>query len=249
MTAAVPRIAKVVAVPDTTRWQLRLLDGFALVDGSGVAVEVPSSAQHLVAFLAVHDRPVQRSFVAGTLWPDTSDLRAGACLRSALWRLGTSCPKVVRTTATCIGLECGVGVDVRELTATTHDLRRGRIPAEAYRLVERFECDLLADWYDDWVAIWRERWRQTRLHALESLATVLAGAGVFDVAIEAGLAAVRADPLRESAHRVLIEAHLLEGNRCEALRQFRAYEALMRAQLGLAPSATIVALIERATAC
>jgi DNA-binding SARP family transcriptional activator len=69
------------------------------------------------------------------------------------------------------------------------------------------------------------------------------------VAIEAGLAAVRADPLRESAHRVLIEAHLLEGNRCEALRQFRAYEALMRAQLGLAPSATIVALIERATAC
>jgi DNA-binding SARP family transcriptional activator len=50
--------------------------------------------------------------------------------------------------------------------------------------------------------------------------------------------------LRESAHRALIGAHLAEGNRVEAIRQFRLYEALVLDELGVEPSAAIRSMLE-----
>ncbi|HSL67563.1 MAG TPA: bacterial transcriptional activator domain-containing protein, partial [Actinomycetota bacterium] len=78
--------------------------------------------------------------------------------------------------------------------------------------------------------------RQLRLHALERLCEQLAAAGRFGVAVEAGLQAIAGDPLRESAHRALIKAHLAEGNVADATRQFRIYRRLARDELGVEPS-------------
>lgn len=39
---------------------------------------------------------------------------------------------------------------------------------------------------------------------------------------------LRADPLRESAHRLLVAVHLAEGNVSAALDQFDAYRRLLR---------------------
>ena len=58
--------------------------------------------------------------------------------------------------------------------------------------------------YDDWVLVQRDRFRQLRLHALEALCERLTASGRYGEAIDAGLAAVCAEPLRESSHRVLI---------------------------------------------
>ena len=57
------------------------------------------------------------------------------------------------------------------------------------------------------------------------------------------MAAVAAEPLRESAQRALIRAHLAEGNRSEALRQYRSYESLLRDELGLEPTSDLKALV------
>ena len=65
---------------------LSLLEGFEL-RLNGVPIELPLGAQRLIAFLALHNRPLQRGFVAGNLWLESSEERAGANLRSALWRL------------------------------------------------------------------------------------------------------------------------------------------------------------------
>ena len=83
-----------------------------------------------------------------------------------------------------------------------------------------FAADLLPSWYDDWVIVERERLRQIRVHALEELSRRLAAGHRYGDAIDAALAAIAADPLRESAHRRLIEAHLAEGNVSEAIRQY-----------------------------
>jgi DNA-binding SARP family transcriptional activator len=106
--------------------------------------------------------------------------------------------------------------------------------------------ELLPAWYDDWVLIERERVRQMRLHALERACQELAASGRFGQAIEAGLAAIAEEPLRESAHRILISAHLAEGNRIEALWQFEEYSRLMRDELQLEPSIQIRGLIDGA---
>jgi hypothetical protein len=54
-------------------------------------------------------------------------------------------------------------------------------------------ADLLPDWYDDWVPIEAEDWRQLRLHALEVLAGRLMAADRWG---EAACAAA-AEPLKE----------------------------------------------------
>ena len=46
----------------------------------------PKNVQRLVVFLAVRGRPQRRSAVAGNLWMDTTDDRAGANLRTTLSR-------------------------------------------------------------------------------------------------------------------------------------------------------------------
>jgi hypothetical protein len=52
----------------------------------------------------------------------------------------------------------------------------------------------------------------------------------------AAQAAIRAEPLRESAHAAPIRIHLAEGNQSEALREFDRYRRLLQAELGLQPT-------------
>jgi DNA-binding SARP family transcriptional activator len=107
--------------------------------------------------------------------------------------------------------------------------------------------DLLPDCYDDWVMAQRERVRQLRLHALETLCIVLTGQGRYGQAIQAGLAAVCGEPLRESADRALIAAHLAEGNHSEALRRYRTFKVLLHDELEIGPTAQMEDLVRPLT--
>lgn len=216
-------------------FSLRLLEEFQLCGPEGVVVPLPATAERVLAFLALHEHPVRRCVIAGSLWPDSSEVRSNGSLRSALWRLGAA-HGVVEACGSLLKLSPAVRVDARDVVATARRLRDGQLPADAASVIARLEEELLPDWHDDWIVANREHWRQVRLHALESLAAMLRRAGDCSTAVEAGLAAVRADPLRETAHRALIETYLAEGNRPEAMRQYHAYETLMRDELGLGPS-------------
>jgi DNA-binding SARP family transcriptional activator len=119
----------------------------------------------------------------------------------------------------------------------------GGEPAVEPTALQLLDGELLPDWYDDWVLVERERLRQLRLHALERLAEQFASAHRYHDAIDAALAALRADPLRESVHRLLIRTYLAEGNAVEAVRQYRLYRALIQEKLGLEPSSQIRELV------
>jgi DNA-binding SARP family transcriptional activator len=108
-------------------------------------------------------------------------------------------------------------------------------------------ADLLPTWDDDWLLIERERIRQLRIHALDALSACLTAAGRYNDGVAAGLASVEAEPLRETAHRAVIMAHLAEGNCSEAIRQYETYRALLARELGLGPSPELAKLIRRVT--
>ncbi|MEX2374657.1 MAG: bacterial transcriptional activator domain-containing protein, partial [Dehalococcoidia bacterium] len=110
--------------------------------------------------------------------------------------------------------------------------------------VTALSTDLLPDWYDDWAILESEEWRQLRLHALDALANRLKTDGRFSDAIGAALAAVRGEPLRETANATLIHIHLEEGNPSEALAAFERYRILLRDELGLDPSPLLLQLME-----
>ena len=177
-----------------------------------VSVDLPWSAQRVVAFLALHDRPLLRLHVAGVLWPETSEDRAFASLRTALWRVRRSGCNLVQATDRQLELAPEVSVDAREAADLAHRVVHGEIKDDDEGLAGLFTGELLPDWYDDWVLLERERIRQLHLHALETVCERLTAATRFAEPVEAGLAAVAGEPLRESAHRALVKAYLAEGN-------------------------------------
>jgi DNA-binding SARP family transcriptional activator len=215
---------------------LSLLNAFEL-RCDGEVVGLPISAQRLLAFLAVHERPLLRPYVAGTLWIEANDDRAGASLRSSLWRLNRSGHHLVESTSMQLGLAPGIDVDLHRSFALAGRLIDGTASAQDLdHAEENLEGELLPDWYDDWLVFERERFRQLSLHALEALADRLVADGSLGAALKAALAAVRGEPLRESAHRALIRVHLAEGNRSEAIRQGELCRRLLRERLGVDPS-------------
>ncbi len=227
---------------------LRLLDTFELTCGDR-QLELPLPAQRLLAFLALHEQPMPRGYVAGTLWLDSNEAHAAGSLRSALWRVRRLGIRLVDARGRRLELASPVAVDVRAVVAWAQRVLdpstelRGADVAPIWR-----PGQLLPDWYEDWVETERERLRALRAHALEALCHRLTGAGRFGEAAEAGLAAVRDEPLRESAHRVLIAVHAAEGNRAAALQQYRAFSLLLREELGMSPSSSMERLMETALA-
>ncbi len=213
----------------------------------GRRVTLPMSAQRLVAFLALHGRPLQRSFVAGTLWLDSTEGRASASLRSALWRLRQPRVRLVEDGSDRLSLAASVRVDLWETTRVAEEvLHNGSLPDSFASFRDALSADLLPDWYEDWVFVERERFRQLRMHALETMCRRLTDEGRWAEAVDAGLASVAGEPLRESGQRALIAAHLAEGNRHEALRQYDAYRILLRRELAVDPSPQMEELIASA---
>ena len=225
-----------------------LLGGFALLLG-GDEVFLPTNAQRVLAGLCVGRRthlPQPRLVLAERLWAETPVERAQASLRTALWRIRQADTRLVATMHDHVRLGAQVGVDVCESLAQAERLLSddGELATEDTR-VEPLTQDLLPGWDDDWLLLERERVRQIHLHALEALSARLRTCGRFHRAVEAGLAAVAAEPLRESAHNALIAAHLGEGNVAEAHRQYRRYGQILWDELGLSPLHTFEQLIAR----
>ena len=238
-TYAPPLAASRVTAP-TGPW-LGLLDGFRLRH-RGCTVRLQPGAQRLLAFLALHDRPLHRLYVAGRLWTDSDQERANASLRTTLWRLRRPGCVLVDATSSEMALAADVVVDVREAIARAHRVLDNRCePPDLAGLIGAGE--LLPDLYDDWVILERERFRQLRLHSLERLCEDLTAAGSYAVAAEAGFAAIAGEPLRESAHRALICTYIAEGNFGEAFRQYRVYCDLAREHLGVPPSPRLRAMM------
>ena len=235
-----------VGVRPPCAWEpttLSLLNAFELRCG-GREVSLPVSAQRLVAFVALHGGPLLRVYVAGTLWLHASDERAGASLRSSLWRLNRAGLGIVEATSTHLRLASEVGVDVHRAYELARRLLEGTATEADLDTAEAdLRGELLPDWYDDWLVFERERFRQLSLHALEALAERLIAAGRLGRALEVALAALAGEPLRESAHRMLIRVHLAEGNRGEALRQYELCRRLLRDRLGVEPSPQLDELI------
>lgn len=211
----------------------------------GDVVAIPSSAQRVLAFLSLHRGRLGRVFVAGQLWMDATEERAAAALRTALWRLGEGAGQLVSSEGRSLRINPDVQIDLDDATRMARlilDTPGEPIPRSCYTSL-RDAGELLPDWYDDWIVIERERFCQLRLQALEELCRRRVADGRHAEAAQAGLAAVAIEPLRESAHRALIAAHLAQGNTNDALRQYRICRRLLQRDLAIAPSPALEKLV------
>src|SRR3954469_22377392 len=133
---------------------VRLLNGFPLWV-SDQSVPVMPSSQRLLAYLALRDGSVTRTALAGALWPDMTERRAAACLRSALWRLVKPPHSLVAAGGTLLEIDPAVEVDVALVRRFAADLARSGKP-ERVVPVATLTADLLPGWDDPWVSTERE---------------------------------------------------------------------------------------------
>jgi len=224
--------------------ELTLMGEFELVI-SGRQLRVPHSAERVLTYLALADRPVARTRLAGALWEDGSDQGAAKSLRSTLWRIRRAGVNLVLARDDRLRLYPDVTVDVTDLTDLAKRLIRQPDPGALARLPLLVECaELLPDWDDEWVVADRERYRLLRLEALERAASALVERRHLGDALIAALAAVQAEPLRESARRIVVQVQIAQGNAAEAIHFYRAYQSLLRQELGLEPSPLMDQLIQ-----
>lgn len=201
---------------------------------AGRPAVLPSSAQRLLVLLALEGRRQRRSYLAGTLWPEVSDDKALARLRSTLWRVRRLAPGILEVDEQTVAL-VNVHLDVDELVAVARQL--GEHSVDPGGLTEAFKIlvearELLLGWYDEWVLEQRERLTNLRIYALEGLVDELVTWRRYGEALDAALAAVRLDPFRESTHRAVVRVHLAEGNPASASRAVERYRKMLRAEFG-----------------
>lgn len=209
--------------------------------------------QGLLAYLALRsDRPVSREVLAALLWPDESADDAHNNLRQAIFRLrqllgdgedgGAPFLTVTRQTAqfnSDSDHSLDVGQFLRAIEA--HDLDAA---AAAYsgELLHGFTCDSLE--YESWLRLERENLHQLALEAMFEAARDHLAAGRLDKAQAAARRQLVLEPWREPAHRQMMQAYALTGDRAAAVAQFETCRRTLRTELGIEPSQETIALLD-----
>lgn len=221
---------------------LSLLGSFEVGVAGAPAAAPTAGTQRLVVLLALRDRVVSRAAVADTLWPDTTSELAALRLRTALSRLDPATQSVVEMTPGGLRIDATCAVDYRhareqalEMLETEHPSPK-KSAAQTRDSIALLCLELLPDSYDDWVLDEAEDWRLLRAIALEALAATLSADQRPHLAMGAARAAVRNEPLRETAQAALIRLHLVAGNQHEALRVYERFAVLLAESLQLSPS-------------
>lgn len=217
---------------------LHLIGAFALwVDG--LRVHLGRREERLIAFLGIRGA-CHRPYVAGTLWPNSDESRALSSVRAAVLKVRRAAPDVLDVEGSTLSLEPSVSIDLVELVDCVDQVVQddGCDAERAERLLGTGE--LLPGWYDDWVLFERERLHHRRIRALEVLAVHELDHGHPDLALAAARDAVTLEPLRESARRLLIRAHVALGNRALAASALAEYRRDLARDLGVEPSSDIV---------
>jgi DNA-binding SARP family transcriptional activator len=199
-------------------------------------------------------RGVTRDQLADALWPEGLPATWGSALRTIVSRV-RACVEQAFGEAGPATLVAGggvyrlrlpgtVAVDVEEaeraLTAADAALAAGE-PAEARRRaaegVDRLRRPFLPEHDGDWVAAQRDRLAGLVTGGLETQSRAAAALGDHAGAIAAAEEAIALAPLREAAHRCLMAAHVVAGNRAEALRGYQRLRRLLAEELGVDPDA------------
>jgi DNA-binding SARP family transcriptional activator len=230
------------------RFSLRLLGPFQVqVDGRPLPRLRTRKEEWLLALLALRSgAPLPRPWLAGTLWPGSSETAALACLRTALTdlrrALDTEAGRLQSPTPHSLALDLnGAFVDLLAFDAAIAT----RSAAKLADVVALYRGPLLEGCDEEWVFQERQRREQAFLQALERLAVAAMARGEIGEAVRYLEAAAGVDPLREDARRSLMAALAAGGNHGAALQSYRELRSLLQRELGVLPDPETEALYER----
>ncbi len=227
-----------------TPFSLQLLGDFRARDGTGREIPISSKkSRALLALVALSpNRSMPRERLAALLWSDRGEAQARSSLRQTLTVLRKELAETgnaflladdekVELQRDSIGIDAMTFLDL----AASHDATALRQAADLYRgelLADTFITDPA---FEEWIAAERRRFRGVMSAALERL---IPKEGV-DQRVPLAKRLVDLDPLRESSHRILMQAHADAGDRAQALQHYAICRDLLKAELGIQPGKEI----------
>jgi predicted ATPase/class 3 adenylate cyclase len=201
----------------------------------------------LLALLALrHGAPVERAWLAGLLWPDSSEGDALASLRKSLTdlrrALGSEAHRLRSPSLRTLALDlAGAEADVVAFDAAL--ARADRTSLE--NAVSLYRGPLLEGCAEEWVFEERKVREQGYLEALERLATWAREAGDTAAAERSLRQAVAVDPTQETAQRGLMALLAGSGNYAGAVQLYRELRGHLHRELNAEPDAETRALFEQ----
>ena len=228
-----------------------LLGGFRLLKaGCPLALRNATKTRSLLCSLALQDQfCVSREYLLQALWPDTAQNLAGQALNSLVHSIhkllgdtmGGAPPIVYADGFYCLNVEAGIGVDVAQFAALAHT---GQQHAQAGRqqtaigfyeqAVSYYRGDLCSV-PDTPALILCESLRAQYLTVLAHLADHYFDLCDYANCLHYASRLLVADPCREDAHRMVMRCYVRQGERAQALHQYRVCASLLRAEFDAAP--------------
>ncbi|MDR3687876.1 MAG: BTAD domain-containing putative transcriptional regulator [Fimbriimonas sp.] len=191
-------------------------------------------------------QPVERNWLAGALWPDSSQSQALAYLRHCLTELRHALgPEAARLQSPthqtlCLRLE-GANVDVLTFDAS---IQLGD-PAALQSAAAVYRGPLLNDCTEEWAPLERGNREESYLAALRDLADDAIARGDAATAVGYARRAIEVDPLQEGAQRTLIQALVLVGDFGAAVQVYRDLRLHLHRELSIEPDPQTTALFNR----
>lgn len=247
--------------PPSPRVRIYLAGGIAIAGPVGSAVgerDLPGrQARRLFVRLAALHEPVAHADLADDLWGATWPASWDVAVRALVSKLrrtlrGVGLAGAITNTDRTYALQLPPGTWL-DLDAAADAIHRAEIALAAGDLREAAGWALAARAIGtravlpgeegDWLDGIRRRLGEIRLRALECLAETWIEHGDPALAARDAAEAIDVDPYRESAHRLLIRAHLAAGDRGAAASALADCRRVLRDELGVEPAAATVALL------
>jgi DNA-binding SARP family transcriptional activator/predicted ATPase len=240
------------------RLSLSFLGPFQVtLDGQPVTSFKSNKVRALLAYLAVEaDRPHRREALAGLLWPDWPDRDALSNLRNALSDLRRVIgdrrvvPPFLLITRDSLQFNAASDywLDVAAFAEGTglQDLSRLEEAIALHRgsFLDGFSLGDSAA-FEEWALLTRERLARRTSSVLHHLAATYEQRGDYDQAEASARRQVELEPWDEAAHRQLMRALALGGQRNAALAQYETCRRLLAKELGVEPAKETTALDEQ----
>jgi DNA-binding SARP family transcriptional activator len=238
-----------------------LLGNFLLLKaGRVVVLRGGSKAESLLCQLGLHPaRSIPRETLLDALWPSRDSTLAGQSLNSLIYSLHRLVGDAISGTPLVLhadghyrlNTEGGIRVDVACFD-TYADIgerhaRAGNLSAaaETYaQAVHLYRGDLYGS-MDVESAVERERLRARYLSLLAHLADYHYGQQDFRTCLDYTALLLAKDACREDAHRLAMRCYVRQGERAQALRQYRLCQDILRAEFDVAPEPATTALFNQ----
>lgn len=220
------------------------LSGPFRLERNGRPIHLPTrKTESLLAYLVLHPGAHTREKLAALLWGDSTDQHARQSLRSALNALRNALGKDSLLSihdAVQLNPDRALWVDAREFKQVETETSFANLKA----LIPLYQSELLADFYDDWIAAPRESYRALYLETLLRLARGLRAQGEIARALEYAQTIVTTDRANEPAYQELMLCHAARGDRADALRVYDECVERLRQELNVEPSAETKSIYE-----